>query len=59
MMSFLISLITSVLHKLLPTLLEKANEPTIGKDAPPPPKRIRSAWTHRVRKFKSRIRPRK
>ena len=55
-MSFLASLLGSIFKALLPTILEKTNEPTIGKDAPPPPKRIRNAWSNRVRKFKSSIR---
>ena len=58
-MSFLASLLGSIFKALIPTILEKTNEPTIGKDAPPPPKRIRNAWSNRVRKFKSSIRPRK
>ena len=57
-MSFLISLLTSILKTILPTIIRKANEPNKAKDAPKAPKSIRSAWAKRVRGLKGHIRSR-
>ncbi len=58
-MSFLISLISSIVQKILPTLLDKANEETTAKDAPSVPKRIRNAFSRKLRRQQDRIRSRK
>ena len=58
-MSFLISLISSIVQKILPTLLDKANEETTAKDAPSVPKRIRNAFGRKLRRQQGRIRSRK
>tara|TARA_Y100001938_G_C7885922_1_gene327368 strand:- start:395 stop:571 length:177 start_codon:yes stop_codon:yes gene_type:complete len=58
-MSFLISLFTSIIKTLLPTILRKIDEPNKAKDAPKAPKSVRSAWAKRVRGLKGHLRSRK
>ena len=49
--------LTPIFKIFLDLIMEKVNEPTLASDAPNVPKRYRDAWTDRVRRFKSRIRP--
>ena len=51
--------VTSLFKALIDIIMEKGSEPTLAADAPKVPKRYRDAWADRVRKLKSRIRPRK
>ena len=57
MFTAILSAFTALFKILIPVALEKANESTKATDAPKVPKRYRDAWTDRVRRFKSRIRP--
>lgn len=59
MWAAIISAIAALFKILIPVALEKANESTKATDAPTVPKRYRDAWSDRVRRFKSRIRPSK
>ena len=58
-MSFILSLLSSILKLILPTLMDKANEETTAKDAPSVPKRIRTAFANKLRRQQGRIRSRK
>lgn len=51
--------LTSLFKVFIDIIMEKGSEPTLAADAPEVPKRYRDAWADRVRKLKSRIRPRK
>ena len=59
MWAAVVAAFTPLFKIFLELIMEKANEPTLASDAPKVPKRFRTAWADRVRKFKSRLRPRK